>query len=352
MSHVHHALPASPCSRTPAVGGPRLGPPGSWLAPLAFGADRFLPNRVFPGPMEGITRGAFCRVMSDRGYVRCWITPFVRVSGAVPRRARLEERLRPFLDTAHPVIVQLMGHEIPFLTETARRVVDLGAVGIDLNCACPSRTAVRHGAGGARLRSPRWIHRALENLRRACPDHAVSVKLRTGFAGPDEMPGILEAVRAAAPDFVILHFRTVSEEYGCVSDGLDRLKRARDLLPNLLLLGSGDLFSVADAAEMSRVAAVDGVAPARGLLRNPHLLTEIEAACAGGAPPPAWSDRERLVFLLQIARTALVDGERRRGFLLELAAHMFGRSHSLFRTLTGAADLQAATDLLEQETDR
>ncbi len=340
--------PTIPSSKPPVSDRPRTGPPRSWLAPLALGPGRFLPSRVLPGPMEGVTRGAFCRVMSERSLVRCWITPFIRVSGAVPRRARIEERLRPFLDMGRAVVVQLMGHEGPFLAETARRAADLGAVGIDLNCACPSQTAVRHGAGGARLQTPRWIHRTLEELRRACPDHGLSVKLRAGFASPEEMPDILEAVRAAAPDFVILHFRTVREEYGCVSDGLDRLKRARDLLPDALLLGSGDLFSVKDAAEMFRVAAVDGVAPARGLLRNPQLLREIEAACAGHVPPPTWSDRERLDFLAQIARTALADGGRHRGFLLELAGHMFGRSHPVFQALTRARDLGTAAAMLEK----
>jgi len=314
-------------------------PPSSWLAPLELGPGRVLPSRILPGPMEGVTRGAFCVEMTVRRLVRCWITPFIRVAGAAPKPARLARRLQPFLDLGLPLVVQLMGHEIPFLVETARRIIDLGITGIDLNCACPSKTAIRHDAGWARLRDPRWVYRALVALRHACPGYGLSVKIRAGFADTGELPAILDAVGSASPDFVVLHFRTVREEYCPVHDGLDRLKRARDHLPNVLLFGSGDLFSVSAAGEMYSHTAVDGVAPARGMLRNPQLLCEIEAACGGGPTLPMWTECDRLGFLERIGRTAMAEGVKRGGFILELAGHMFGRTHPIFEQLAVSDDL-------------
>jgi len=312
--------------------------PDHWRLPLQLPGGKALPNHVLPGPMEGITAGSFCTVMGRRGLVRCWITPFIRISTGTPRRARLKERIAELTATGRPVVAQLMGTDAAKISAAAERLCDLGVAGIDLNCGCPSPTVVGHGAGGARLRNPQWIHDTLAQLRRSCPSCGVSVKLRAGFADPREMNDILPAVRAAAPDFVVVHFRTVAELYAEVSDGWDRLARARELLPDVKLIGSGDLFSAADALALHRRAGVDGVAPARGVLRNPWLLRDIEAACRGEAIPPH-PPRAKIEFLAELASDAEIRGVQRTGFVLNLAANMFGENHPLFRRLTACRDL-------------
>ena len=83
--------------------------PHSLLEPLVFRDGRGLPCRIIPGPMEGISEGSFVAVMSEMGMVRCWFTPFIRVSNGVPRMARLREKLAPYLATGLPVIAQIMG---------------------------------------------------------------------------------------------------------------------------------------------------------------------------------------------------------------------------------------------------
>lgn len=324
--------------------------------------------------MEGITRGSFCAVMAERGLVRCWITPFVRVSVGVPRRARLRERLREFTSAGLPVVVQLMGTDIPTLTATAVRLLGLGVAGIDLNCACPSRIVLRNGAGGCRLREPQWIREAVVSLRRACPDRGLSVKLRTGYDDPAELPAIMEAVRAGEPDFVVLHYRTVKESYRAVESGWDRLARARERFPDVRLLASGDLFSVRDALAVGRRTGVDGVAPARGIVRNPWLLRDIEEACAGRLPgegrsrracdpaggtgegvrthargsssSPQPTEAAKIGFLRDIASRSGRAGTTRPGFVLELARHLLGPEHPQFGELSACPTLAAARELL------
>jgi peptidyl-dipeptidase A len=82
-----------------------------------------------------------------------------------------------------------------------------------------------------------------------------------------------------------MHYRTVRERYGPAPAGLERLARARELLADLVLFGSGDLHTVEAAARMYATAGVDGVTPARGLVANPWLLRDIEADCRGAAVP-------------------------------------------------------------------
>lgn len=317
--------------------------PVSWLKPLLLRGGRGLPSRVLPGPMEGITAGSFCRVMTRLQLIPAWITPFIRVSRGVPRHAKLRQRLVPF--EGRPTVVQLMGTHIPTLCGTAQHLAELGVIGVDLNCACPSKVVIAGGAGGACLRRPSWIQEALCALRQACPGIGISVKIRSGFADAAELPGILAAVRAAAPDFVILHFRTVAEQYRVVPDGWVRLAQARDLLPDTQLIGSGDLWTPADALRLFRESRVDGVAPARGLIRNPWLLRDIETACRGETPP-ARSAVDKLQFLSALVSEAEATHTWRSGFVLELTRYMFGLEHPLFALLAAAGSAPRMSDVL------
>ena len=306
--------------------------PHSLLEPLVFRDGRGLPCRIIPGPMEGISEGSFVAVMSEMGMVRCWFTPFIRVSNGVPRMARLREKLAPYLATGLPVIAQIMGTYPELLAETAARLHRLGATCVDLNCACPSPTVIGSRSGGYHLTEPEWMFDALSAMRKACGDGAISVKIRCGFSGIDEMDGIAAAVRAARPDMVTCHFRTVKELYRPVAEGLSRLARMRSLLPDIPLFGSGDLFTVADAMRMFRETGVDGVAPARGLMRNPALLREIEAECSDIPPETAMSAAERFAFLERVGALSGLP-PKERGFLLRMAREMFGEDSSEFQSL-------------------
>jgi tRNA-dihydrouridine synthase C len=297
--------------------------------------------------MEGITVGSFCRVLAKRGLVRCWISPFIRLTTGVPRLSRLRHRLAPYLDTGLPLVAQIMGLDIDLLVATAQRLTSLGIVGIDLNCGCPSKTVVGNGAGGALLQRPQWIHDALVALRHACPDVGISVKLRAGFESPGEMPGILAAVRAAGPDFCILHFRTVSEQYAKVPEGWGRLAKARDLLPDIPLIASGDLFTPDNALQVWRACGVDGVAPARGMLRNPCLLQDIERVCRG--EPLCSADPAVFIALLtDVATDANHAPDSHHGFVVELASHILGRKSEAFQRLVACRNLGAAIELLRR----
>ena len=292
----------------------------AWLQPLPLPDGQALPTRLLPGPMEGISEGSFLDVMTSRGLVTAWHTPFLRISTGVPRRSRLTAWLNPYLATGKPVIAQIMGVDSARLAAAAHRLYDIGACVIDLNCACPSPTVIGNQAGGYRLLDPDWIARTLNAMRQACGNAAISVKIRCGFESPDELPGIAAALRRAAPDLVFCHFRTVREMYQPIGDGLERLRRLRDLLPDTPLFGAGDLFTVEDALRMGEVAQVDGVTPARGLIRNPGLLREIAAALGGTAFTPMTRE-DKISFLHDLSEQSGLP-VKKRGFVIHVARAM------------------------------
>lgn len=319
--------------------------PASWLLPLVNPrSGRGLPRRILAGPMEGITEGAFVRTMSRLGLVDAWITPFIRITTGVPRPSKLREKLAEFTATGLPTSVQIMGTNIEFLAQTARRLQDLGVAGVDLNCACPVPIVVGNGAGGKLLTRPAWIREALLAMRTTAPELLLSVKLRTGFESSQEMERILPCVADARPDFIILHFRTVKELYRPIPDGLDRLARARQLLPGQLLIGSGDLFDLPAALEMHRRTGVDGIAPARGLLRQPGLLRDLAQAAADQLP--ALVKNEKAAFYAEIAADLLARQPQGRGFLLKLLAQAWAGDPESLQSLIRQPTLQALGDEL------
>ena len=285
----------------------------------------YLPTRILPGPMEGVTTGEFLRVLTRHGWIRAWWTPFLRISVAVPRRARLQSWLSPYLECGVPVISQIMGIDTCKLARAARELRHLGAAAIDLNCACPSPIVVGNGAGGARLRHPGWMRETIHAIRSEvdCP---VGIKLRIGFDSPEEFrESIAPAIRDASPDFVTIHFRTVREGYQRIEDGLERLAAARGLLPEIPLVGSGDLFDADSVRKMLEYCHVDAVAPARGLLRNPRLLVDVERALRN-QPTDPWGDQEKHALLQEFQMKG-----SHLGFLLQMAANLFGRNSDDFR---------------------
>ena len=285
----------------------------------------FLPTRILPGPMEGVTTGNFLRLLTRHRWTQAWWTPFLRISTAVPRRARLAAWLAPYRETSLPLIVQIMGTDKEKLVDAARLLRELGADAIDLNCACPSEIVVRNGAGGARLKEPRWMGETLEALKEKldCP---VGIKMRTGLQDPQEFPQALAPIlKAAQPDFLTLHFRTVQEAYRPIPRGWERLAQARELLPDLPLVGTGDLFTPQDARQMTQRCGVDAIAPARGLLQNPRLLMDIQDSLRGNPTKP-WNNREKLALLQELQQD-----HAPLGFLLQMAANLLGKDSPAFQ---------------------
>jgi len=278
--------------------------------------------------MEGIMTKEFCQAMLEFDLLPAWITPFIRISRGTPRAKKLDGRLTPFRPL--PIIAQIMGTYREHLAATTKILSGFdGVVGVELNCACSSNTVIRSGAGSSQLREPEWIRDTLLKMRESSAGGGIGVKIRSGFESPEELPRILEAVSAARPDWIVLHYRTGREMFRNVPDGHERLRTARRLLPDTFLFGTGDLFSAEQALEMVRETSVDGITPARGLMHNPWLIRDIEAACRGETPP----ERDVTPFLLRLIELVSVNPKGRHGLILEITRNIWGRESERFKAL-------------------
>ena len=95
-------------------------------------------------------------------------------------------RLAIFAETSHSRFASAS------LCAAAVGLAELGAVGIDLNCACPSRTVVANGAGGYWLDLVPFFYDAVETSRVSA--EALLGELYEGDALKDRARAILASL--------------------------------------------------------------------------------------------------------------------------------------------------------------
>ena len=292
-----------------------------------------LSSCAMAAPMAGVMSPVFCRAASDLDLIRNWITPFISISpGSVPSKKSLLAKLEPFRNDK-ALIIQLLGHDPATLAATAARLAELGVPGINLNFACPSPLVRKNGNGSALLGKPELMEEILHTVTDAIAGCAnLSVKIRCGMTSSDEIPTLAKIIQNAGIRFLIAHFRTADEMYDPVRQPLDRLKRLRDLLPDAILIGNGDIRSRTDAEMMVEKTGCNGIAVGRALISNPFLLKMI---CLGS--DAVATDEDRMTFLHTTLKAARALGYESRKWLkhsfIEFARMGFGADSPVFREI-------------------
>src|SRR3984885_5674373 len=105
-----------------------------------------LEGRVLLAPMSGISDLAMRRMARP---VRAALVCSEMVAAETFLRGQTEASVRAEGVGLSPHAVQIVGCEPGALAETARRVVDAGAVLVDINMGCPSRRGAGSLAGAA-----------------------------------------------------------------------------------------------------------------------------------------------------------------------------------------------------------
>ena len=263
-----------------------------WLdraRPGELQALRIGPLRVWPpvvlAPMAGVTNPPFRGLCRGFGAGLC-------VSEMVTARPLVEDRaktwkLAEFAPDEPVRSLQLYGVDPHYVGEAVRRLVGEGLVDhIDMNFGCPVRKVTRKGGGAAIPARPRLLRSIVRAAVRAAGEVPVTIKFRVGIDG-DHLTHI-QSGRIAAEEgcaAVALHARTAAQLYdGCADWAtIAELKRA---VPEIPVLGNGDIWEAHDALRMLRQTGCDGVVVGRGCLGRPWLFRDL-AAAAEGRPPPA-----------------------------------------------------------------
>ncbi|WP_431950074.1 tRNA dihydrouridine synthase DusB [Actinacidiphila sp. bgisy167] len=266
-------------------------------ADAAAPALRIGPHTVWPpvvlAPMAGITNAPFrtlCREFS--GGKGLFVSEMITTRALVERNDKTMHLIR-FDGSEKPRSIQLYGVDPVTVGKAVRMIVDEDlADHIDLNFGCPVPKVTRRGGGSALPYKRNLLRSILREAVGNAGDLPVTIKMRKGI--DDDHTTYLDAGRIAVEEgvtAVALHGRTAAQHYGGTADW-EAIARLKEHVPEIPVLGNGDIWSAADAVRMMRETGCDGVVVGRGCLGRPWLFGDLVAAFEGGGAPAAPSLRE------------------------------------------------------------
>ncbi|RBM20225.1 tRNA dihydrouridine synthase DusB [Streptomyces sp. PT12] len=257
---------------------------GSMTTPLHYGPHAVDPPVVL-APMAGITNAPFRTLCREFAAGRGLFVSEMITSRALVERNDKTMRLIHFDAAEKPRSLQLYGVDPATVGRAVRMIADEDlADHIDLNFGCPVPKVTRRG-GGSALPYKRPLLRAI--LREAVAGAGglpVTVKMRKGI--DDDHLTHLDAGRIAVDEGVTaiaLHGRTAAQHYGGRADW-SAIARLKEAVPEIPVLGNGDIWSADDAVRMMRETGCDGVVVGRGCLGRPWLFADLVAAFDGRGP--------------------------------------------------------------------
>ena len=254
---------------------------------------RYAEQPFLLAPMAGVTDAAYRIMARRRGAVTC-STEMVSAVAITYGNEKTWRLVEP--EPEEPgLVVQLFGSRPECFARAAAAVEErLGDKlwGIDINMGCPARKVATKGEGAALLDEPE-LAEAIVRAAVDAVDVPVTVKMRAGMRAGErtavELAPRLEQVGVAA---VGVHGRTTDQQYEGHADWtiIDEVA-ARVEVP---VIGSGDVFSAADAVRMLTTTAAEAVYLARGTYGDPWVAGDARALWAEGVEPPERSYAERL----------------------------------------------------------
>jgi len=244
--------------------------------PLQYG-KLAIDTPVVLAPMAGITNTAFRRLCREFG-------GGLYVSEMVTSRALVEQTEGSMRIIGHHPSesirsVQLYGVDPITISNAIKLLVDNDkADHIDLNFGCPVPKVTRKGGGAALPWKRDLFESIVKSAVKSAGDIPLTIKMRKGI--DSEHLTFLDSgkvARDAGVTAIALHGRTASDYYSGTADW-NSIAELRESLPDMQVLGNGDIWSAADAIRMMRETGVDGVVVGRGCLGRPWLFGDLQLA--------------------------------------------------------------------------
>lgn len=271
--------------------------------------DRALPWKpnaapLMLAPMQGLTNREQRELYVD------WVRPdvvfseFIRIAGGkrqTLRKAALND-LIPHPGGV-PLVAQLIGRQPELLAAAARTLGEVGIEHINLNLGCPFGRTTSSAIGGELLRHPEQIVPLLTALRGAVTG-SFSVKLRAGYDRPQQLFELLPVLAEAGVDFLILHPRTVTQQFKGRAD--HTITTAAVKCSPLPIIANGDITTAAEGRQVLSATRAAGLMLGRGALADPLLFQRLR-----NRAPAVDSPQERRGLATRLLRELLPRYQRR-----------------------------------------
>ncbi|XP_023953993.2 tRNA-dihydrouridine(20a/20b) synthase [NAD(P)+]-like [Bicyclus anynana] len=218
-------------------------------------------------PMVRYSKVQFRTLVKNFGVDLCFTPMILADSFCQNAKARSNEFVTTTYDT--PLVVQFAAKSVDEFLDASKLVYPY-VDGVDLNCGCPQRWAMKDGYGCALLSKPELVHNLLRTVRNNFPSNfTVSVKVRI-LQEVKKTIVMCQQLEKCGIDFMTVHGRTPVQKSGEVID-VDTLKEICDKA-TIPIIANGGIKTMQDADSLHDVLQCSGIMSASGILNNPALF--------------------------------------------------------------------------------
>jgi nifR3 family TIM-barrel protein len=223
--------------------------------------------------MEDVTDPSFRHICKQFGADMVY-TEFIASEALIRDISKTLKKLE-ISDSERPVGIQLYGHNIDAMVESAKIATAANPDLIDINFGCPVKKIATRGAGAGMLRDiPKMLKMTSEIVR--ATHLPVSVKTRLGWDSENiVIEELAEQLQDCGIKALTIHGRTRAQLYTGVADWepIGRVKNnPRVKIP---IIGNGDITSPQKAKEAFDKFGIDGIMIGRATYGRPFIFKEI-----------------------------------------------------------------------------
>jgi tRNA-dihydrouridine synthase B len=259
---------------------------------VRIGDIKLQENPLFLAPMEDVTDPSFRYICKYFG-ADVMYTEFISSDGLIRDAKKSLEKLILY-DYERPIGIQLYGHLIDAMVESARIAESSKPDFIDINFGCPVKKIARRGAGAGMLCNIPLMVEMTDAIVKAVKI-PVTVKTRLGWDDDSKnIVEIAERLQDVGIKALTIHGRTRAQMYKGEADWTLIGEVKKNPRMHIPIIGNGDIVSPESAQVAFEKYGVDGVMIGRGIVGRPWLFRDIRHFLNTGQLLPPLSVNEKV----------------------------------------------------------
>lgn len=229
---------------------------------------------LFLAPMEDVTDPSFRYICKHFGADMLY-TEFISSDGLIRDSSKSLEKLKIF-DYERPIGIQIYGHLIEPMVESAKIAETYNPDIIDINFGCPVTKIARRGAGAGMLCNIPLMVEMTQAIVKAVKK-PVTVKTRLGWDDSSKnIVDIAEKLQDVGIKALTIHGRTRAQLYKGEADWTLIGEVKNNPRMRIPIIGNGDVTTPEHAREAFDKYGVDGIMIGRGAIGRPWIFKEIK----------------------------------------------------------------------------
>ncbi len=224
--------------------------------------------------MEDVTDPSFRFVCKHFGADVVY-TEFISSDGLIRDGHKSVEKLRIY-DYERPIGIQIYGHLIDAMVESAQIVEQANPDFIDINFGCPVKKIARRGAGSGMLQNIPLLLEMTQAIVKAVKK-PVTVKTRLGWDDDSKIiVPLAEQLQDTGIQALTIHGRTRAQMYKGEADWTLIGEVKNNPRMKIPIIGNGDIVSPEGAKKAFDTYGVDGIMIGRAAVGQPWIFRDVK----------------------------------------------------------------------------